>query len=98
MASHAFLPFLPHKRMSDFDNHVYFSAHTGSGGRVFKVATGNANGPSSDAPVEINMLSFSNTGAGKEFYDGVVRPLRKKGSLIIGLVFVTTAKGGLLVY
>lgn len=36
---------------------------------VFKIATGNANGPSSDPMVEINSITFP----GGDIYDGVVR-------------------------
>lgn len=55
---------------SDYDGHAYFGAYTFTGGgAVYKVSTGNSNGPSPSTPmVEINRLTFSSG-----IYDGVVR-------------------------
>lgn len=54
---------------TDAKGYAYFCTQTGpSTGSVYKVATGNANGPSSTAPSEVNRLTISYT-----CYDGVVR-------------------------
>jgi len=54
---------------SDFDNHVYFGTRKAGGvGLVYKVATGNAGGPSNTAPSVINTVETTNS-----FFDGVVR-------------------------
>lgn len=73
----ALFPHASNTRLSDFDNHVYFcaaEANLGRNGYVYKVATKNANGPSSDPPEVINTLTFSSHDfSAYPFYDGVVR-------------------------